>query len=432
MRAPPKVSLILTCYNLGQYLDAAVDSVLAQTCQDFEIVIIDDGSTDPETVALLRSYDRPRTRVVRIENRGLSGARNEGIRQTSGAYVCTLDADDLLEHTHFEKSAAVLDGDSSIAFVSHWLRTFGDEERDWTPTSAEFPALLDMNTINGAALVRRDALLAVGGYDESMRHGCEDWDLWISMVERGLRGVILPEVLFFYRRRADSMSRVMMKGETHVALYRYLIEKHRPSFTAHLPALLLRRELDRATVLRESHDLELDWTTVLGPETERLRDGLRVARRKLERLRAQQGRDVELARRQSIMTEMDTELARRQAIMTEMDTELARRQSIMTEMDAELARRAQMIDEKEVALGQQQQAITEQVAELARRGDALADRTAQLAALDRRAAELGAELQRDRDGIAGLQREIQMLRGSFSWRFTRPLRTVYSRLFERK
>src|SRR5437660_4655595 len=223
---PAKVSVIVPCYNLGEYLDEAVDSVLAQTFQDFEIVVVDDGSTDQATRRLLAAYEKPRTRVIRSENRGLPAAKNLGLAETTGPYVCMLDADDRLDPQLLAKSVAALDRDPSLAFVSHWLRTFGDESWEWTPSRCDFPALLDVNTVNGAALVRRSALLAVGGFDESMRDGCEDWDAWISLVERGFKGAILPEVLFHYRRRPESMSRVMMRGEGHPRLYRRLTEKH--------------------------------------------------------------------------------------------------------------------------------------------------------------------------------------------------------------
>ena len=98
-----------------------------------------------------------------------------------------------------------------MVFVSHWLETFGDEHWTWTPERCELPALLARNAVNGAALVRREAFEAVGGYDESMREGCEDWDFWLRLVERGFPGTIIPEVLFYYRRRADSMSRDMLE-----------------------------------------------------------------------------------------------------------------------------------------------------------------------------------------------------------------------------
>jgi len=91
----PHVSVIVTCYNLGRFLDEAVESVLSQTFQDLEIVVVDDGSTEPETRRLLADYRRPKTSVVHSENRGVSAAKNLGIAHTKGMYICALDADDL-------------------------------------------------------------------------------------------------------------------------------------------------------------------------------------------------------------------------------------------------------------------------------------------------------------------------------------------------
>jgi GT2 family glycosyltransferase len=417
MDAPAKISVVVTCYNLGHYLDEAVDSVLTQTFQDFEIVIVDDGSTDPQTVRLLSDYRRPRTRVVHIENRGLPGARNEGVRQTRGPYVCLLDADDRLEASYFEKAVAVLDRDPAIAFVSHWLRTFGDEEWEWKPESPDFPALLDRNSINGAALVRREALVAVGLFDESMRSGCEDWDLWISMVERGLRGTILPEVLFFYRRRPDSMSRLMMQGDTHVGLYRYLIEKHRDSFAANVVELVLRRQVEKMTVLREAHDLELDCQEVFSADVGRLRDGLRVAQHRLARLQRARNVEAELARQTRALHERDAELAHCKQALDEREVDLARSTGALAKHEAELASCTRALEEREVEL------------QLLHRR--LADAEAQLPHLSRRAADLEAQLQLERQGIAGLHHEIRALRSSLSWRLMRPVRIVYSWLFER-
>ena len=166
-----------------------------------------------------------------------------------GDRLCMLDADDLLEPDMLARSVAALDADPSVAFASHWLRTFGEEQGEWTPTSCEFPALLDMNTVNGSALVRRTALESVGGFDETFLEGCEDWDLWITMVAHGFRGVIIPEFLFRYRRRTGSMSQVMMEGDTHPALYRRLAAKHAAT-GADLPAQLFLA----AGGLEEAHD----------------------------------------------------------------------------------------------------------------------------------------------------------------------------------
>ena len=282
---PPAVSVVIPCYNLGAYLDEAVDSVLAQTTEDFDILVIDDGSTDEATRRLLDAYDRPKTRVLRTENRGLSATKNTGIAKTTGRYLCMLDADDRLDPRYMEASLAALEADPSLAFASHWLRYFGDQGGDWTPASCDFPALLDMNTVNGSALVRREAIEAVGGFDEAMTSGCEDWDLWITLVERGWRGTILPEVLFHYRRRADSMSREMIAAGRHPDLYRYIAAKHASAFRAHLPVLLARRERDIGTLRRHVTDLRLESYGWLDSELARHRDRVAVARRQVERAR---------------------------------------------------------------------------------------------------------------------------------------------------
>src|SRR5262249_49931144 len=156
------------------------------------------------------------------------------------------------------KAVAALDADPGLAFVSHWLRTFGDQEWDWTPTDCSFPALLDVNTVNGAALVRRAVWEAAGGQDETLREGCEDWDFWIGLVERGHRGAILPEILFHYRRRADSMSRALV-GEKHLELYARLIERHPETFARHLPALWARRQQDLGRCRRDLEALDHEW-----------------------------------------------------------------------------------------------------------------------------------------------------------------------------
>jgi glycosyltransferase involved in cell wall biosynthesis len=277
--AAPRVSVVVPCYNLGPYLAEAVDSVLGQSFTDLEILVVDDGSTDAETKAILDGFSRPRTRVLRSENRGLPGAKNLGIANTTGELLCMLDADDLLEPHMLARSIAALDAAPATAFASHWLRTFGAEQWEWTPSRCDFPALLDMNTVNGSALVRRSALETVGGFDETFLDGCEDWDLWITMVERGHPGTIIPEFLFRYRRRTGSMSHVMMQGDTHPALYRRLVAKHAASYRAHLEPLLVRREREEAHLRGQIHDLELDDYLVVTPQLTSARDDLRDVER---------------------------------------------------------------------------------------------------------------------------------------------------------
>jgi glycosyltransferase involved in cell wall biosynthesis len=254
----PRVSVIVTCFDLGHTLGEALASVEAQTFRDLEILVVDDGSTEPGTLAALARIEATRARVLRTANRGLPAARNHGARHASGEYLCCLDADDALHPEWLAKGVAALDADPGLAFVSHWLRAFGDEEWEWKPTECGFPALLDRNTVNGAALVRRAAWEAVGGQDETLREGCEDWDFWITLVERGHRGAILPEILFFYRRRAGSMSRALV-GEAHLRTYLQLMQRHPATFAQHLPALWTRRQVDLGRSRLHLHALGCEW-----------------------------------------------------------------------------------------------------------------------------------------------------------------------------
>jgi glycosyltransferase involved in cell wall biosynthesis len=274
--------VIIPCYNLGQYLDEAVGSVLSQTCQDFEIVIVDDGSTDPATQALLADYRRPRTRVMRASHGGVSSARNLAIANTTGAYLCALDADDRLEPTYFEKAVRLLDGDPTVAFVSCWLRTFGDEEWEWKPERCDLPALLWEDTVLTASLVRREAVEAVGGYDTEMPiQGAEDWDLWLTLVARGYRGAILREVLFNYRRREGSLSTVSWNGSGHLPLASYRVAKHRETYRAHLIDVFLHQDTETSALLRQNDEIERYIASELEPAVALRREELAALQSRL-------------------------------------------------------------------------------------------------------------------------------------------------------
>jgi GT2 family glycosyltransferase len=285
----PRVSVVIPCYNLGAFLDEAVDSVLSQTYQDFEIIIVNDGSTDPETNRLLSDYRRPRTRVIQIENRGLAAARNCAIQHATGTYVSALDADDRYERTFLEKTTRILDEDADVTFVSCWLQNFGEQDWVWKQDRCDFPVLLGECTVATPALVRKSALDAVGGYDERMPHqGYEDWDLWITLVEQGYRGTIVPEVLFYYRRRAGSMSDSCCTGQPHLELMRYLTTKHEASYRQHLLPVLLRREAESCELLRQTYALDREIDGWLVPVIARRRDELARLQKKLAKAQEQQ------------------------------------------------------------------------------------------------------------------------------------------------
>ena len=202
----PLVSIVIPCHNDGAYLDSSIRSVFNQTMTSFEVIVVDDGSTDPETIATLDHLPWSRTRVIRQENRGLSAARNAGMGVARGRYVVPLDVDDELEHRYLEIMAETLEARPDAAFATCRARLFQDIDAIWIPRPYNPYQLLLSNSIVGCVLLRRDAYLSVGGYDETMRHGNEDWDLWIRLMKAGWGVAEVPDVLFRYRKHGISMS----------------------------------------------------------------------------------------------------------------------------------------------------------------------------------------------------------------------------------
>src|SRR5262245_47528368 len=117
MSKRPLVSVVIPCFNLGAYLDETVQSVLTQTVSDFEILIVDDGSTDAVTRDLLAGGRWPRAQVFRTENRGLARARNFLLGHARGEFICALDADDKLHPRYLESALSAFEQDPGLTFV---------------------------------------------------------------------------------------------------------------------------------------------------------------------------------------------------------------------------------------------------------------------------------------------------------------------------
>ena len=287
------VSILIPCFNLGAFLEEAVASALAQTFEDFEVLIVDDGSTDAQTVAVVDALERGQVRTLRTPHRGLAQARNYLLSQAGGKYVCFLDADDKLHPEFLARTVAVLERDAGVSFVSCWLDMFGEETGRWSPQRCDFPMLLAECTVCTAALVRRAHVSEVGGFDAGMPHqGYEDWDMWISLVENGHSGAILPEVLFFYRRRPDSMSVHCCSPSQHATLVRYLIHKHAASYEEHIIGVLMHKEAEAAQLLRANLAAERQLATYDSPLLEARRQELDRLKAKLSQAEERRGRHL--------------------------------------------------------------------------------------------------------------------------------------------
>lgn len=208
------VSVVIPAYNVAPYIADTLDSVFAQTCQDYEVILVNDGS--PDTAELERALEPYIERLVYLkqENRGAAAARNEGIRRARGRFVAFLDADDiwlpiyLKEQLEFISEGgydlvyadALLFGDSPLAG-----RTFMETAPSDGPVTFESLITGRCNVITSGVLVRRQVLLDAGLFDEGLRNS-QDFDLWLRLVRGGARAAYQRRVLLRYRFHEDSLS----------------------------------------------------------------------------------------------------------------------------------------------------------------------------------------------------------------------------------
>jgi glycosyltransferase involved in cell wall biosynthesis len=215
----PRVSAVMPVYNVAPFVGEAIASLLEQTFRDFELLVIDDGSTDG-TVDVVREFDDPRIRLVQSSHTGLVGAENLGLDMAAGEYVVRPDGDDVYLPELFERQVGVLDAEPEVAAVGVWVRQFGGRQEYWrTPTDPR--AILrklrrGRNPVNQPVMMRAAAARSVGGYRPVE---LEDVDLWVRLAAR-YRFRTVPECLALHRFRPDSWTYRRSPVEEHRALLR--------------------------------------------------------------------------------------------------------------------------------------------------------------------------------------------------------------------
>lgn len=209
----PRISVIMPTYNRARFLGDAIRSVLAQTLTDFEVIVVDDGSTD-NTSEIVRAFADPRVKYLRQDNQGPAGARNNGIRASTGEYVSFLDSDDTFLPRKLEIQARALDLEYDLGLVAGGYEFIDEggrllrEERPWIGRpSLDLPTIL----LGGVApvhavMVRREWLDRVGSFDASFR-AAEDMDLWYRLSLAGCRMDWVPATVCRYRIHRRNMSR---------------------------------------------------------------------------------------------------------------------------------------------------------------------------------------------------------------------------------
>lgn len=206
----PLISVIIPCYNQGRFLSETLDSVLAQTYENWEAIIVNDGSTD-NTQEIANRYCLRDQRISYIyqENAGLSAARNTGVRNSRGEYILPLDSDDKIAPQYIELAQRVFDSNKKIKIVYCRAELFGRKKGEWKLPEFSMERMLGRNCIFCTAFYKRSDFDAVGGYKTDMKYGFEDWDFWLSILQLGGSVFQIDRILFFYRIRKKSMLRLM-------------------------------------------------------------------------------------------------------------------------------------------------------------------------------------------------------------------------------
>ena len=206
----PIVSIVTPFYNTGPIFQETAFSILQQSLQQFEWIIVNDGSYEAESLTILEHYRGldPRIKVIdQPSNLGLPAARNTGFHQAQCKYILFIDSDDLLEPTAAEKWLWFLEGHPEYAFVGGYSVGFGAHEYLWQSGFQDMEANLAQNRINHVVMVRKKVLEAVGGYDEDLRNGLEDWEFWLRCASLGFWGNSISEYLHWYRTRSQHTDR---------------------------------------------------------------------------------------------------------------------------------------------------------------------------------------------------------------------------------
>lgn len=386
------VSIVIPCWNAGLFLLESVQSALAQAPPGVEVVIVDDGSSDAVTLRLLQESNWPRTRIVHQANTGPAAARNRAIREATGDYILPLDADDMLEPSYAAKAAAVLDAQPDVGIVYARATKFGVEQGPWELNDYSADELALGNVIFASAMFRKSDWTAVGGYDEALRDGLEDYDFWIKLVHLGRKVVRLDESLLRYRTHARSRTTEFERDEERkVATYARIFRNNRDFFADHAESLFRHRQaLDRQ---------------------------LRDARERCTVLQASldAGGSERIAQHDEIQARSAAELAAARATYAKLVAEHEHQMRWAKGLESELASLRTAHEKLAVEHEQQMQRAEGLAAQLA-------DRDALIAAAHQREQKLGARAELLAGELSRLQQLHALVVNSRSWKLTSPLR----------
>lgn len=226
----PTISIIVPCYNQAQYLSETLQSVLEQEYQNWECIIVNDGSPDnTEEVAKRWVEKDSRFKYFKKENSGVADTRNYGIKQAQGDYILPLDGDDKIDSKYIQKALEIFSHDNETKLVYSNLILFDAKDEKLILQDYSYKNMLVENQIFVSAIFRRTDFLNTAGFNPNMTAGLEDWDFWITFLKVTDKVVKINEFLFFYRIKVNSRSTSINK-EKNERLLLQIFKNHVPLY----------------------------------------------------------------------------------------------------------------------------------------------------------------------------------------------------------
>ncbi|WPO83076.1 glycosyltransferase family A protein [Chryseobacterium sp. JJR-5R] len=227
----PVVSIIVPCYNQAQYLNECLQSVMDQTYQNWECIIINDGSSDNTEQTIKKWIDTDsRFRYFRKENGGVASARNMGIEKAKGKWILPLDGDDKIAGQYLELAAEKFNENYTLIYCESEF--FGTVSEKWNLPEYSFREILFNNVIFCSALFKKADFTDTGGYDKNLYYGLEDWDFWISLLGPDKKVYKLDYTGFYYRRKDESRDTAINADKEKINYSEnYIYKKHFEKYT---------------------------------------------------------------------------------------------------------------------------------------------------------------------------------------------------------
>ncbi len=242
MSNQPFISVVIPCYNDGIYLPETIEKIKSQSYKHFEIIVVNDGSTDSHTLEILTQLEKQGVTVLHKENGRMSSARNHGVKHAKGEIIAAVDSDDYFDPSFFEKSLAIFHSEPQTAVVSSYIKLFGEFNAKSKPRGGDQYNFLFSNECSACAMVRKSCWDEIGGYDEEMKMGYEDWEFYIRITQKGWNIHIIPEYLNFYRQTKKS-TRKTQTEPNRKKIIEYILNKHRDWYLSCLADLINEKQV---------------------------------------------------------------------------------------------------------------------------------------------------------------------------------------------